>query len=63
MKVAVHAETISSYPVQALTYIASNSAPGAPRYGYLNKILAAAERHELPPQYIEELKTWLRTSD
>jgi gamma-glutamylcyclotransferase (GGCT)/AIG2-like uncharacterized protein YtfP len=45
--------------ISALVYVASDSTPGKPRQGYLEKILAAAEAHELPGDYIEELKSWL----
>jgi len=46
-------------PVSALIYVAADDIVGAPRAGYMEKIVAAAELHGLPPEYIEELKTWL----
>lgn len=52
-------ETDGKGPITALIYIATDDNPGPPRDGYMEKIVAAAELHGLPPEYIEELKTWL----
>jgi gamma-glutamylcyclotransferase len=45
--------------VKALVYIATESEPGTPRPGYLEKILKAAEKHGLSEAYVEELRKWL----
>jgi gamma-glutamylcyclotransferase (GGCT)/AIG2-like uncharacterized protein YtfP len=43
-----------------LTYIAAEETPGAPRQGYLERIIHWAERHGLPRDYIDrELRPWL----
>jgi gamma-glutamylcyclotransferase (GGCT)/AIG2-like uncharacterized protein YtfP len=47
--------------VEALLYEATDDEPGSPREGYLERIVAAARRHGLPPRYIEELQGWSRT--
>lgn len=44
--------------VDALLYEATDDEPGSPRLGYLERIVAAARRHGLPPQYIEEMQGW-----
>lgn len=41
---------------EALVYVATDSVPGKPRPGYLEKILAAAALIELPLTYIAELR-------
>ncbi len=47
--------------VQALVYIDHrNGTLGAPREGYLERILAAAEDHGLPAHHIELLRAWPR---
>ncbi len=54
----VHVETEDSGKIEALIYIASDSAEGTPREGYLEKILAGAEHFNLPTDYIEKLRSW-----
>lgn len=44
--------------IDALVYVATETLPGLPREGYLEKILRGAEHFGLPPQYIEELSAW-----
>lgn len=47
--------------IQALVYIDHrNHTLGAPREGYLERILAAAEEHALPAHHIELLRAWPR---
>ena len=50
----------SDASMDALVYVASNSTPGVPRPGYLEKICQAAKEHGLPPTYVSELESWLR---
>lgn len=45
---------------RALIYLGRTSAAGAPRPGYLESVLAAAEAAQLPLAYRAELRTWLR---
>jgi len=56
--VAVHRNDTSE-PVQALIYVASNNSPGAPRPGYLERIIPAACGHGFPSEYVAELESWL----
>lgn len=42
----------------ALVYIAADSRTGVPRPGYLERIVAAARQHRLPPEYVETLQQW-----
>lgn len=46
-------------PRAALVYLASDARPGAPRPGYLERVVAAAEAQGLDPGYIAELRRWL----
>ncbi len=41
----------------ALAYVAADSEKGAPREGYLEKILRAAQDNNFPAAYIEKLRT------
>ncbi len=43
----------------AMFYAASDTDPGPPRPGYLERIIAAAAREGLPDDYVSELATWL----
>jgi len=63
LKSTVRIETATEKSAWALTYIASDSTPGCPRDGYVDKLVAAAEQHGLPDKYVEELGSWLRTGD
>jgi hypothetical protein len=45
--------------IRALIYIATDSAPGKPRHGYMEKIIAGAEQCGLPKSYIDQLRPWL----
>jgi cation transport regulator ChaC len=47
-----------SEAVQALIYIASSDRPGAPRPGYLERIIRAAREHGFAREYIAELESW-----
>lgn len=51
----------SGAKVRALAYIAADRVSGRPRGGYLPRIIAAAERWNLPEAYVAELRTWLKT--
>ncbi len=59
-KVEMEIGTPGAPPVRAFLYVGTDSVPGAPRPGYLDAILAAAERHGLPEPYRRELAAWLR---
>ena len=48
------------YGMNALIYIDHVKEPGVPRKGYLEKILAGAKRHHLPPSYLTEIKSWAK---
>lgn len=54
--VTVRAENNDLLPV--LTYIARETDSGAPRSGYLERIVRAAEVCGLPDAYITELRSW-----
>ncbi|MEL6063247.1 MULTISPECIES: gamma-glutamylcyclotransferase family protein [unclassified Methylobacterium] len=43
---------------RALIYRGCSTAPGRPRPGYLNAVLAAARAADLPSAYIRELSGW-----
>lgn len=43
----------------ALVYLATDTAPGIARGGYLEAVIAAAEARGFPADYIEELRGWL----
>ena len=45
---------------RALIYIGRSAAPGRPRPGYLEAVLAAAEVAQLPRDYLRELRGWRR---
>jgi hypothetical protein len=45
---------------RALIYYGRSAAPGAPRPGYLEAVLRAAEAAQLPPAYVRELRAWQR---
>src|SRR5262249_7777227 len=45
--------------VSAMVYIARSRAPGLPRPGYLEAVLAAARDLDFPPAYIAALARWL----
>lgn len=55
-------------PAPAWVYIDHRVQPGAPRDGYLERIIGAAVQHRLPPAWVEFLRRWdplqwpLRTS-
>lgn len=55
-----HGDTIQ---VEALVYLAANTAPGLPKHGYLEQILAAARSHGLPVEYLDELNSWSKKVD
>ncbi len=50
-------------PIDVLIYIATDSAQGKPRPGYLETIIAAAVKLGLPDGYIRELQGWLSLKD
>ena len=45
---------------RALIYLGRSTAPGRPRPGYLDAVLAAAHAAQLPPLYIREISRWMR---
>ena len=45
---------------RALIYRGCSTAPGRPRPGYLDAVLAAARAAQLPPAYLRELGGWTR---
>ncbi len=45
---------------RALIYLGCSTAPGRPRPGYLEAVLAAARAAQLPPAYLRELGSWSR---
>ncbi len=52
--------TLKGGAKRALIYLGGSSAQGAPRPGYLESVLAAADAAQLPAPYIMELRGWLR---
>jgi hypothetical protein len=46
-------------PRRALVYVATNTAPGQPRPGYLERVIAAAESWGLPAPHVAEMRRWL----
>jgi gamma-glutamylcyclotransferase (GGCT)/AIG2-like uncharacterized protein YtfP len=46
----------------AMIYVATNDSPGTPRNLYMEKIKTAAEGHNLSPEYIEELTSWIKNN-
>lgn len=53
---------VAEQKVSALAYVATDDAPGAPRSGYLERIVSAATELGLPAVYLEELESWSTTS-
>ncbi|MCJ2121999.1 gamma-glutamylcyclotransferase family protein [Methylobacterium sp. J-077] len=45
---------------RALIYLGRSAAPGRPRPGYLDAVVAAAHAVQLPPAYIREIGRWMR---
>lgn len=45
---------------RALIYLGRSTAPGRPRPGYLDAVLAAADAARLPHAYRREIRGWLR---
>lgn len=45
---------------RALIYLGRSTAPGRPRPGYLEAVLAAASAAQLPAPYLREIGGWLR---
>ena len=45
---------------RALIYLGGSAAPGRPRPGYLEAVVAAARAAQLPPAYVRELSSWSR---
>jgi gamma-glutamylcyclotransferase (GGCT)/AIG2-like uncharacterized protein YtfP len=46
-------------PRRALVYVGLNAAPGKPRPGYMEEVLASAQAHQLPPAYVTEIARYL----
>ena len=59
VKVTTTVQTSESDSVSALIYVARDNTEGAPRPGYMERIVSAAQFHRLPEAYVEELRTWL----
>jgi len=51
-------DTESGRALDAMVYLASDSAPGVPQPWYLDSIVAAASNAGFPPSYVEELRSW-----
>ena len=62
-KVELSVEMTPEKSELSLVYVASDNTTGLPRVGYMERIVAAAESHELPGRYIEELRSWLSIGD
>ena len=45
---------------RALIYLGRSTAPGRPRPGYLDAVLAAGRAAQLPPAYLREIGGWMR---
>lgn len=45
---------------RALVYFGRSAAPGIPRPGYLEDVLAAARAAQLPSAYLQEVRNWMR---
>ncbi len=45
---------------RALIYLGRSTAPGRPRPGYLDAVLAAAQAARLPSAYLREIRGWQR---
>jgi len=65
--VAARLYRIAMLPVQqagcrrrALVYLARPTRAGRPKAGYLELVIAAAQAWALPPDYIDDLRRWLR---
>ncbi len=52
-------DTIEVAGEPALVYLATETAPGRPRAGYLEAVIAAAVARGFPGDYVEELRGWL----
>lgn len=52
-------ETLMIDDAPALVYLAASTAPGRPRAGYLEPIVAAAQARDFPADYLEEMRRWL----
>jgi gamma-glutamylcyclotransferase len=63
-KETLDVEMITVKASSALVYIASDITPGSPAADYMEKIVAAAERHKdkIPDKYVAGLRAWLPTS-
>ena len=51
-------ELLEGSTLRAMVYIDAIAEPGAPREGYLEKILMGAKNCDLPGEYLEELDSW-----
>ena len=49
---------IPNQAVAAMVYLAADCQPGPPRPGYLEGIIAAAQRRGFPEEYVRELERW-----
>lgn len=45
---------------RALIYLGCSSAAGIPKPGYMEAVLAAAQAAQLPVEYVNEMRGWLR---
>ena len=54
----VRVETGAGETLEALTYIAADPAPGAPREGYAGDVAASGKWNGLPEAYLEEVRAW-----
>lgn len=58
-KEMLEVEVSPGSPEEALVYIASDAGPGTSRSLYMEGIVAAAEEHGLPGEYVAGLRSWL----
>jgi len=61
LKAEPEVRPLGGEPCVAMIYRAADPTAGVPHPGYLEDILASAEREGLPTAYREELERWRRT--
>ena len=62
-KETITVERESGVMVEALVYVARDSAEGSPRSGYIEGIVAAAKANGIPDEFVEELMKWQQIDD
>ena len=56
----IHPVLVAGQSRDVMVYLATHSRPGRPHPGYLEGILEAARGWNVPTEYLEELRSWLR---